>query len=187
MSVRTEVSPREKKRQRSAMVQVLLIVAFLALVWFSFGRNVLAPLDRSGAPDRLDSLRLVSSVAGEEALAQVGRLHGADLGLVDAYIASYSGGNGNATVWVGRAASSDMAAQLLDMMVKGIADGNESFGNMRRLDVAQGYHSHEVFQVEGAGGKHFFFISKGSPDSVVWVSVETEDAMPILQQSINAF
>ncbi len=181
------VISKKKKRRGPLIVQLLIVVGLLAVVWFSFGQNVLAPRTQSGGPKQLGDLQLVSSIEGSEALAQVNRLHGIDIEMVNGYIAEYARGNERVTVWVGSAESSDTARELLTRMVDGIAEGNPSFSNLTRLSIAQGYHSHEVFQVDGAGGKHFFYISRKNDTQVIWLTVEATDALGILEQALDTF
>jgi len=100
----------------------------------------------------MGALKLVEQSEGPEAVAAVSRLHGTDINLVTAYIATYAGDNERLTVWVGKAASSTAATELMGRMTEGIGVGSSGFGNLKRLSVTQGYHDHEVYQVDGPGG-----------------------------------
>ena len=176
------ITPKEKKRRSSFRVQVLIVVGFLVLVWFSFGQNVLAPQKQASVPERLGELELVSIIEGPEALAQIEKLHGTDINLVEAQVASYArGSTERITVWVSRAESSDDAAELTRMMVEGINRGNSVFSNLQRLTVS----SHEVFQVDGHGGEHFFYNSREPRERVVWLAIEAGDTRLILEQVIK--
>ena len=178
---------KEKKRPGTILFQLLIVIAFLALIWFSFGQNVLAPQKQAAVPERLGTLELVSSNEGSEAIGQISKLHGTDITLVEAYIARYARSNEEVTVWVGRAENSDDAAELIKRMADGIASGNSGFSNLKRLSITQGYHNYEVFQVDGPGGKHFFYHSREPRERVVWLSIEASDTMPILEQAIKTF
>ena len=125
MSKTGNIMPKGKKRRIPALFQLLLVVGFLALTWFSFGQNVLAPQKQAAVPERLGILELVSS--------------------------------------------------------------NSGFSNLKLLTVTQGYHIHEVFQVEGPGGKHFFYHSRESRERIVWLSIESGDTMSILEQAVKTF
>lgn len=178
---------KAKKRRGLFLVQIVLVGGLLLLVWLSFGQNVLKSVGQAGVPGRLGELKLVSSVEGADALAQINKLHGTEINLVEAYIGNYARGDEQVTAWVGRAASSELAAELIRRMVAGISQGDTGFSDLKRLSIAQGYHSHEVFQVEGPGGKHFFYVSKQSQDKIVWLTVEADDAMTIVEQALNTF
>ncbi len=153
------------------------------MVWFSFGQNVLAPQKQLGAPEQLGTLELIGSIEGSEALSQIGRLHGTDIKLVSAYIAEYAHGNERVTIWVGRAENNNAGAELIKSMLQGIERGGSGFSNLQRLSIA----GHEVFRVDGPGGEHFFYISKEQREVVVWLTIETADALPILEQALKNF
>lgn len=154
------------------------------MVWFSFGQNVLSPQKQLGmVPEQLGTLELIGSIEGSEALSRIGKLHGTDIKLVDAYIAEYAHGNERVTVWVGITESSDAATGLTRRMLQGIERGGSGFSNLQRLSIAD----HEVFRVDGPGGEHFFYISKEQRELVVWLTIEAADTLPILEQALNNF
>ena len=177
------ITPKAKKQRVSGLLQLLIIVGFLALIWFSFGQNVLPQQKPMNVPEQLGTLELVSSFEGLEALAQINELHGTDISLLNAYTAVYAHSNKKVTVWVGRSESSDAAARLTRIMADGIARGNPEFGNLQQLTIAD----HDIYQVEGAGGKHYFYQSEVDGDTVVWLSIEADDTVPILEQTIKYF
>ncbi len=184
----TNVMSKGKNRRGLVLLQLFIVVGFLAAVWFSFGQNVLAPQRQMGMPEQLGDLQLVGSVEGSEALAQIRKLHGTDVELASAYIAEYAHsspyhGKVKVTVWVGRAESRDAAAGLTRRMMEGLEKGGSGFSNLQRLTIAD----HEVFQVDGAGGEHFFYTSREQRERVVWLTIEAADALPILEQVVKAF
>lgn len=182
----SDTAPRTKKRRGLVLVQLFIVIGFLAMLWFSFGQNVLAPVKQGGVPENLGDLKLASQIKGTEALAQINKLHGTEILLVDAFIARYApvyASSAHVTIWVGKAKDSDTAAELLRRMTTGIANGNPSFSNLKKLSLA----GQEVFQVEGPGGQHFFYRSQKTEEAVVWLTVETHDAMSILEQTLRTF
>lgn len=182
---------RRRKRRGLLLFQLLLVFGFLALAWFSFGRNVLAPRREAAVPERLGTLELVNSVRGAEALAQIRKLHGLDVGLTTAYIAEYASGKERVTVWVGRAESGAAATELTRRMVEGIQREGSAFSNLQRLNI----EGQEVFQVDGPGGKHFFYnpwqssvYDVRSPgEKVVWLTMQVADIRPVLERAIKTF
>ncbi len=179
----SSVVPRTKKRRGLFLFQLFIVVGLLAAVWFSFGQNVLVPQKQLGVPEQLGTLELVGSVEGSAAMAQVSRLHGTDIELVSAYVAEYVHGNERVTVWVGTTESRDAAAGLTRRMIEGIEKGGSGFNNLQRLTIA----GHDFFQVEGPGGKHFFYNSRELREEVVWLTVEAADALPILKEALETF
>ncbi len=152
-------------------------------MWFSFGQNVLAPQKQPSVPERLGTLELSGTIEDSEAIARIGRLHGTDINLVSAYIVEYVQGNERGTVWVGITESSSAGAELTRRMIEGIEKGGSGFSNLQRLTIA----GHEVFRVDGPGGEHFFYNSRESREGVVWLTIETADVLPILEQVVNNF
>jgi hypothetical protein len=174
---------RRKKRRGLVLFQLFIVVGLLAVVWFSFGQNILAPQKQPSVPKQLGTLELIGSSEGSEAVAQIGRLHGTDIKLVSAYIAEYAYGNERVTVWVGKTESSDAGAELTRRMLQAIEKGGSGFSNLQRLSIA----GHEVFRVEGPGGEHFFYNSREPRETIVWLTVEATDALPILEQVVKTF
>lgn len=164
-------------RRSVLLFQVFLIIGFLAVLGYSFWGTVLG---RQEQQERLGDLKLVKKVEGAQALAQVSRLHGKEITLKSAFIAEYSSADERVTVWVSNAGSEAAAKDLISRMVRGIEDGNEMFSNLRRLTVS----GLEVFQVAGSGGEHYFYISG---DKVIWLTIQSKEALPLLQLAIRTF
>ncbi len=175
-----------KKPRRSILTQLVIVLVFLAVVWFSFAQNVLAPAKQSGVPERLGKLELASSVKGSEAVAQVSKLHGINVVLVDALLAEYGSGKEKVTVWVGEAENSQAALELIERMAAKITQSQSGFSNVRQLTISKSYHTHNVFQVDGPGGQHFFYNSK-QLERVVWLTIQSANPMAILEEAIDRF
>lgn len=184
---KTDITPGKKKGRGPALFQLVLVAGFVALIWFSFGQNVLKGIESTGMPEQLGTLELMSSVEGAEALAQISKLHRSDIILLEASIGRYADDTAQVTVWVGRAQNNDSAIELISAMTESIASGNPVFSDLKRLTVTQGYHNHEVFQVEGPDGQHFFYVSRESRDKVIWLSITAGETMPILEQAVKTF
>ena len=181
------VSVKAKGRGKPTLWQIVIVTVLLALIWFSFGQNVLSLQKQGSMPQRLEALKLVEQSEGTEAVAAVSSLHGTDINLETAYIATYARDNERVIVWVGKTASRTAATELMGSMIESISPGTSGFSNLKRLSITQGYHNHEVYQVEGPGGSHFFYISKLSQDKVVWLTIQSENEGPLLKTSINTF
>lgn len=182
------MSMRAEKKTRSKLYQLIIVAGLVLVVIFSFGFNVLAPRGKSGMPAKLGTMQLASVTGGQEAMAQVDRLHGLGIELADAKVAQYSHSSpyhsARATVWVGVAKSESAAADLLQRMVEAIGkSGGSGFSNVQKLNVS----GHEVYQVDGQGGAHFFFQSREQPADVVWLTVEGQDTMTTLEAALKAF
>ncbi len=166
----------------------MIAIGLVAAIGLSFGLNVLVPRMQRDAPERLGNMELIDTFRGAEAMAQVNRLHGLDIDLADAFVATYTHdspyhGNSHTTVWVGRAESVEAASRLTQRMVDSISKGDSVFNNFQRLTVAD----LEVFQVDGPGGRHFFYSSQKQREAVVWVTIEADDPLSILTEALNKF
>lgn len=168
------------KGKFSFVFQLLLAIVFLLGLWLSFSGTVLDRPRESTAPEHWGTLRLVSRAEGPEALAQISRLHGSDLDLVSAYVAHYANERERVMVWVGKAENGSQATALTRKMAQALGKGGTGFGSAQPLTI----DGREVFQVEGPGGKHFFYSSQ---ERVVWLSVEVGNARALLEQAINIF
>ena len=51
----SSVTSKRKKRRRLVLLQLFIVVGVLAVVWLSFGQNVLAPQKQTGVPEHLAS------------------------------------------------------------------------------------------------------------------------------------
>ncbi len=178
----SEVILRKMRRRGSLLFQILFVIGLLAVVWFSFGQNVLAP-QNSDVPERWQRLELVSTIEGDEALSGVNRLHGTEISMVSAYIAEYASGNEWATAWVGGTESAEAATELLRRMTDAITRGGAGFSNLQHITIS----NHDVFQVDGPGGEHIFYISGEQSDRVVWLTVNAVDVLSILETGIKIF
>ncbi|MDP2659848.1 MAG: hypothetical protein Q8R28_03875, partial [Dehalococcoidia bacterium] len=166
------------------LVQLLVAVSLLALVWLSFGQNVLSPPEPVGAPEQFGGLRLTSSTTGPEALSRVNRLHGTEINLVSAYVAEYAlSYQQGVTAWVGQAASPHAAAELLELMVAGISRGSTGFSGLQSLSVS----GQTVFQVSGPGGEHYFYLAPEPGSRVIWLTITADDSRSILEQAVKTF
>ncbi|OGO31637.1 MAG: hypothetical protein A2Z29_03150 [Chloroflexi bacterium RBG_16_56_11] len=167
---------------------VLVALGIITVLGLSFGINVIAPRLQSDVPARLGDMELSGVVRGADAVTQVNRLHGLDVRLSDAVIASYAHsspyhGDSHATIWMGWAGDAGTAATLVDRMVESINKGDSPFSNLRRISVGQS----KVFQLDGPGGQNFFYQSEKRDEAVIWASIEAGDVSIALEQVVKNF
>ncbi len=179
----------KNRHNRFGLIQLFIALGLLAIVGVSFGVNVL-PKKYAGVPEKLGEMKVGNVIEGAEAMAQVSRLHGTTIELDSALIAEYSHdfnpyhkNDEQVTVWVGKTKSDDLALELTRRMFEGIRDGGSSgFRNPQKLSV----DGHEVFQIDGPGGTHFFSHA-ADPPRVIWLTIRSNDASTILQEALNRF
>lgn len=175
--------PRAKrKRPGLVLLQLAVIAAILTTVWVSFGQNVLKPA-REGVPQELGTLKLDSKIDGDEALRQVSQLHGVNIELVSAFVATYSHSAQSVKVWSGRAADAASATELINRMVQGIQKGTSPFTNMQQITV----QGSSVYQLEGMGKDHFFYVSPKAPERVIWLEVVSSSPLALVEHALHTF
>ncbi|MBI4180548.1 MAG: hypothetical protein HY528_01305 [Chloroflexi bacterium] len=151
--------------------------------------NVL-PKKYAGIPEELGGMKVASVIEGPAAMAQVNQLHGIDIGLASAEIVEYSHAfnpyhksDDRVTVWVGKTTSDALAMELTKRMFDAISNGGSSgFRNPQKISV----DGHEVVQIEGPGGIHFFYPA-ADPPRVIWLTIQSSDVTPLLQEALNKF
>lgn len=171
------------RRWTALLLQLLLALALVLGIWFSFKASVLDRQGENAVPERLGALELVTFSEGPEALAEVNKLHGADIELVSAYIAQYAHQGEQAKVWVSRAESAEAAEELTARMVREIENGNGVFANLVRISVS----GQDVFQVQGPGGENFFYNSRKAGEMVVWLTIKAADTLAVVEQAVKTF
>ena len=173
------------RKRRLVLFQIVMLAVVLGLVWYGFGRYVLAPEQSSSVPQYIGALRLASHIEGPEAQTQINRLHGTDISLESAFIAEYRGeyGGDRIQVWAGSAGSEVAAADLINRMVNGINKGGTGFTNLRQVKVA----GRDVWQVDGKGGQFFFYIALEPADRVIWLTIEGSNSASLLESAVKIF
>ncbi len=183
---------KENKRQRSRLIQLIIVFSIIAIIAISFGVNVLGAKSHEGVPKTLLEMKLGNYIDGATALNQVSQLHGTGIELTGAIVASYSHdfnpyhkNDDRADVWIGKTKSSVAATDLLDRMIKGIqtGKGNTPFSNVQKISV-EGY---EVYQVDGPGSSYYFYAVRDTNPRVIWLTINSANPSAVLRESINVF
>ena len=131
------------------------------------------------APHALGGLAMEGkAVQGQEAVAQMTRLHGKDVDLSDGYVAHYRSAGGEAVLYVGQTQSATVADTLTERMRARIVQGGSPFNDLSTLPI----DGRVVYRVVGLGAEHFFF-SIG--DKAVWLTLAGEDADAALRATFD--
>jgi cytochrome c-type biogenesis protein CcmH len=126
-------------------------------------------------PKRLGDLDLLHASRGKQALEEINRLHGKDVGAKAGYVAHYEKDGAAAMVYLAQASSASEAARQLNQMNERIRRGDTPFSDLKRSK--QGKVT--VYSVLGQGQKHYFY---QRDESVLWLAVD----QPIAGQSLAA-
>jgi hypothetical protein len=144
-------------------MSALFAVAMIAAVVLGLWASVSGPED--AASRRLARLRLVDSVGGPEAVAEMTRLYGE--GVVSGYVAHYEGSAGRAVLHVGRTGSEGAAAALVGRLEDRMAGGWEGFTGVEPREV----EGVRVLSALGGEGRQYFWQAR---ELVVWLGFDRE-------------
>jgi hypothetical protein len=147
------------------LIAVGAILVLVAAAGLLFG-GVVQVHDSEMLPDQLAGLPLASTSTGQQAVAEINRMHGLNFPLLSGAVGRY-GGDGQATLWVSEAQSASLASQMLEDMAAKIAQGSSPFKPADvRLDGGR-----KVYELEGLGQRHFYFQSRAF---LVWLAVDSD-------------
>ena len=147
-----------------------VVLTTLALLPAGYGGAV-----RAGPPESLGDLRLLHSTEGKEALREINRLHGKDLGARDGYVAHYQKDGVVAMLYLAQASSTGQAGRQLERMSDRIKRGASPFYHLKTS--RQGEIT--LYSALGQGQVHYFY---QRDSSVVWLAVDA----PVAQQTLAA-
>lgn len=130
-------------------------------------------------PATLGGLALHHEVGGERALQAVARLHqGGDAGVDSAWIAHYGADEPSATLYVGIAADSAAAVQLIRAMEEGITTRRTPFRYSGRTTI----EDRVIHQLQGQGQQHLVF---AMGRKAVWLSTDPGVARAALADALG--
>ncbi|MBI2907395.1 MAG: hypothetical protein HYX92_07060 [Chloroflexi bacterium] len=179
------IAPPMKKggsrRGRALMifVQVALAAGLLAAILMSMRGSTSQTL---AVPEIFAGMRLMKQVEGKEAVAQMNKLHGTDIGVISGYLADYAGDRPTQrmTVWSGKTRDDATAAELLRVMTGKIAAGNPVFTGLEKLTL----EGKTVYTVKSGDGTHFYYQSR---DAVVWLAITSRDPLSVAKEAVRVF
>ncbi len=162
------------------LIRLLPLVFGAGLLW-AVGSGLWSAANGSGgtAPPTFAGYRLAQTTSGPDAVAQMSKLHGKGVGLVDGYVAHYDGASGGAVVYVGATASEKDALQLLEQMERRIGAGNQYFADLKPVTV----EGVRVLSVRNGQESHYFW-QTGS--KVIWIGFDRVDPAS-LSAALKAF
>lgn len=182
----------EKRKKGLKLIQLLIVMGVIAAIGVGFTVNVLGAGKHDGVPEKLLEMKVGNYVGGTQALEQVDQLHGTGIELTGAIIAEYSHSfnpyhrnDEKVSVWIGKTKTAAEAASLLSQMYQGIQQGKGStpFSSAQK-QIVDGY---EVFQVEGPGGKHYFYVADQPEPRIIWLTINSDNTENILKEALKSF
>ena len=165
--------PNPANRAILAIFALALAGAVLVGLSFAIGEQPQASAD---IPSQIGGLKLVRTLTGEEALANLRQMHGLDFGLTGGYVAFYERAG---TVWVGDTESEQQAQALISRMTQRIGAGSKEFTNLQPGEVS----GQKLYWVEGQGQRHVFY-ARGK--KTVWVAAARGVEEAFIQDAVRA-
>jgi len=158
---RPKTPPRRRRSPVVIWLQVLIALTVLAAVSYGLWQTTAEQADEAFAvPGQIGGYQLADVYRGQEAMAELKRLHGKDIGLSGGWIGYYQD---KAVAWVGAVQNEGQAFQLLDAMNRRIGAGNGPFTNLQQLQ----FDGQTVFTVVGQGQRHYYY-QRGK--LVIWLA-----------------
>ncbi len=126
-------------------------------------------------PKSLGDLQLLHASRGKQALEEINRLHGKDVGAEAGYVAHYERDGAAAMVYFAQASSAAEAGRQLNEMSARIRKGDTPFSQL--TSSKQGKVT--IYSALGQGQKHYFYRRDAS---VIWLAADE----PVARQSLAA-
>ena len=149
---------------------IAVFLAALALLLTAYGGVVCAE-----PPKSLGDLKLLHALQGKEALREINRLHGKEVGGKAGYVAHYEKEGAVAMLYLAQASSTARAARQLKQMSDRIQKGDSPFYHLKTS--RQGEIT--LYSALGQGQIHYFY---QRDSSVVWLAVDA----PVAKQTLAA-
>ncbi|GAW93744.1 hypothetical protein [Calderihabitans maritimus] len=156
---------------------VVVIGAIVAV--YSVSSKKLPELNEDSFPQALAGMPLVHLVTGEQAIAQISKLHGTNIPIENGYIAMYRSEDRQAVLWISESATSEEAEELLKIMDEKMP-GSSAFSNYT-VKVIDGK---TYYYVTGIGMHNYYYL-KGN--RVYWLGTNVEPAEDILKEAVKLF
>ena len=179
----SQISPARRRGKTGKWIMLIFSIIFVMVIvisWIATNQDRATSHSSEHVPQNLGQLELVGQITGENARAEIGKLHGKGIEMVDGYIAEYSHNQSRVTVWVAEASSEIGASGLLKQMVDRIGEGNRAFRNLKAISVG----GREVYTADGRGGDHYFY---ASDNKVIWLAIQGAEPMGIVKAALRTF
>ncbi|MHB1125826.1 MAG: hypothetical protein ACYC2T_02560 [Bacillota bacterium] len=174
--------PTNKKIRLAAIAVIVLVIAAVVFVSFKMLPTESQPtLSAEHFPTELVGMPAVHQVVtGEEAIQQLGELHGKDINkIVNGYIAMYEQGDRQITLWISQSATEEDANELFGIMDAKMPS-SKVFTNYETVELNGNTYKY----VSGIGMDNYYFVH-GNDN--YWVAIKDPDSMSVLEKVVETF
>jgi hypothetical protein len=127
-------------------------------------------------PETIEGLKRVQLITGVQALKEINKLHGKEIGIIEGGIGIYQTNNGPKTmVWISRSKKANCARHQTEVMIKRMLLSSHSPFHHPAQRELQGI---TIYQFQGMGQIHYIFFRN---DLVFWISAMARQGDAILQ------
>jgi len=155
---------------KDSRIRIAIFLTAVALWLAGYGGAV-----RAEPPKGLGDLKLLHALQGKEALREINRLHGKEVGGEDGYVAHYEKEGAVAMLYLAQASSTAQAARQLKQMSDRIRRGDSPFYHLKTSKRGE----ITLYSALGQGQIHYFF----QRDSrVLWLAVDA----PVAKRTLGA-
>lgn len=131
-------------------------------------------------PPQLAQMKRVELIAGEKALNSVSMLHGKDIPMKQAYVASYQGQEAQQmTIWYSET-NNPQDAQLLFKSMDEKMPSTNAFKDYKTVQL----DNQEYKFVTGMGQDHYYWLKD---TRVLWIAVQGRDSLKVLKEVIPLY
>lgn len=184
-----EGAPRSGRSIRSGLIVAAVFAAFVGAVFLVGGHRGSATSPHAGHSDPSEALMemlpktlagqaIADLSTGETALRQVAGLHGKNLEITGAVVASYGSQGSAATLWIATVDTEVTARAMRDKMVRDMTSEETPFETPRQVAGRK-----EVWETSDGRQSHFFFSSGAT---VWWVAADETAATDVLAEALKA-
>lgn len=151
----------EKKRINKPLIFLPLFI--IVLIFSSCGDPEIDTLPPLKAPPEIAGIKISKSITGKPALKELHDLHGLSVGIVNGYVAKYSDGENEVTIYYSEAENIYTAEKIIEKMVAKISKGNKYFGGFKEKKLGES----SIYSVTGMGQEHYFF---RTGEKIIWIA-----------------
>jgi hypothetical protein len=127
-------------------------------------------------PEIIEGLQRVQLITGIQALKEINKLHGKEIGIIEGGIGTYQTNNGPpAMVWISRSKKAELARHQTEVMIKKMLLSPHSPFHHPVQRELQGIN---IYQFQGMGQIHYICCRN---DLVFWISAVAHQGDAILQ------
>ena len=129
-------------------------------------------------PTQIADLQLGHSSQGEEAVAEINRLHGKEIEMKNGYLAHYESDRTKAVLYISEFDSEDQAREQIDKMKKKIGKGSKGFAPLQELEVEERI----LYSLLGFHQIHYFYLDS---HKVIWLAADPFRAELVLKDVLG--